>query len=255
MRSRSAIGNTFCDILTMEQSVSFLLNHMTRGFGTIQHCSLNASKVVLAKTNSRLADIVNECPIVNADGQSILWASRLLGNPVPERVAGIDLMHRLLERMQGTPLSAYFLGGSETVVRDAVLSIQRQYPNLTIAGYRNGYWTDEEEVSIVNAIRLSGASVLFMAFPSPQKEYFASSHLAENCTKVIFGIGGTLDVIAGKTKRAPLSWQRNGLEWLYRMIQEPRRMWRRYLLGNAQFVFIVLTQKVQTSWRGIRHHD
>ena len=228
------------------QSVSFLMNHLLQGTSTIQHCVINAGKVVLARKNPNIAQIINNCSIVNADGQSVVWASHFLGTPVPERVTGIDLMHRLLDQMQNSGVGAFFLGGTEPVVSAAVDVLQNQYPGLSIVGWRNGYWSEAEEASVLDLVRSSGAGILFLAFPSPRKEYFANKYLHAFGVQIVFGIGGTLDVIAGKTKRAPEVWQKLGLEWFYRFLQEPQRMWRRYLVGNLEFLAIILRQKISS---------
>lgn len=202
--------------------------------GPSQHVVLNAAKVVQMASDEHLRDIVRSCDLVNADGASIVWASRLLGRPVPERVAGIDLFAAIVERAAVSGHSVYFLGATDDVLDELLARFRRRFPTLRIAGARNGYWDDDLEVVI--AVRNAAPDFLFLAIPSPRKEYWLHEHLAELGVPFVMGVGGSFDVLAGKVRRAPVWVQRLGGEWLYRLCQEPRRMWRRYLVGNARFV-------------------
>jgi len=199
-----------------------------------QHVVLNAAKVVQMSKDTRLRSIVNACALVNADGQSVVWASRLLGRPLPERVAGIDLFDAIVARAARTGHRLYFLGATNEVLDVMVQKLQRQYPGLVVAGYRNGYWTDDQEV--IAAVRQARPHFLFLAIPSPRKEYWLSQHLEALAVPFVMGVGGTFDVVAGKVRRAPRWIQRLGCEWIYRVAQEPRRMWKRYLQGNSAFI-------------------
>lgn len=230
------------DALTMDQTVercAALIEQRRQ----VQHVVLNASKSVMLQDVEGLADIINECELVNADGQSIVWAGRFLGIPVPERVAGIDLMERLLERatLEGWPV--YFLGArSEVLARFRDVALER-FPGLRIAGSRDGYFDDDE--SVARAIATTGARLVFVAITSPRKEFFLAQNLCYMGPVFAMGVGGSFDVWAGVTKRAPTWMQRTGFEWFFRFVQEPRRMWRRYLVGNARFVRMVLTEKLK----------
>jgi N-acetylglucosaminyldiphosphoundecaprenol N-acetyl-beta-D-mannosaminyltransferase len=208
-----------------------------------QHVVINAAKVVLMNEDKRLQKIVSECPVVNADGQSIVWASRFLNKPLPERVAGIDLMEELIRLSVKEDFSIYFFGAKEEVVKKVVKHYASIYPDLKIAGYRNGYFNHEEEKEIVNSIQKSGADILFVAFSSPQKEYFLAKYSQELGAPFQMGVGGSFDVIAGVVSRAPKWMQKAGLEWFYRFIQEPNRMWKRYLVGNSKFLYLVFKEK------------
>ncbi|KRF54321.1 UDP-N-acetyl-D-mannosamine transferase [Bacillus sp. Soil745] len=211
-----------------------------------QHVVINAGKVVLMHENIKLKKIVSECPIINADGQSIVWASRFLKKPLPERVAGIDLMEELIKLSNKKSYSIYFLGAKEEVVKKVVKHYESLYPDVKIAGFRNGYFNQKEEIEIVNNIRKTNADILFVAFSSPQKEYFLSKYSKELGVPFQMGVGGSFDVVAGVTSRAPKYMQKIGLEWFYRFIQEPKRMWKRYLVGNSKFIYIVLKEKFKT---------
>jgi len=208
--------------------------------GLHQHGVINADKVVKSQQNRQLAQAIRSCDIVNADGMSIVWASRLLGQPVPERVAGIDFMDKILDRAAEHQWPVFFLGATDAVVKKVVTIECARHPGLMVAGYRNGYWSRDEESHVTHEISRSGATLLLIGISSPAKELFVARNRERLHVNLVVGVGGSFDVVAGVTRRAPSSWQRLGLEWAFRLIQEPRRMWRRYLIGNAKFTFLIL---------------
>ena len=209
----------------------------------VQHVVINAGKVNLMQENEELTRIINECPLINADGQSIVWGSKILGNSLPERVAGIDLFTELVKISAQNGYRPYFFGAKEEVVTEVVRRFKQQYPRLEVAGYRNGYFTDEESKSIAEDIRESGADILFVAFSSPKKEFWIKEHMKIMKVPFAMGVGGSFDVIAGKTTRAPKWMQKCGLEWFHRFVQEPRRMFKRYIIGNIKFLKLVINSK------------
>lgn len=211
---------------------------------SLQHVVVNAGKIVDMQKNEELRESVNSCDIINADGQSVVWASRFLGFPLIERVAGIDLMENLVELAHKKGYKAYFLGAKEEVVKKVVEIYKKKYGKEIIAGYKNGYFNKDQEESIAHEIVKSNAQLLFVAITSPKKENFLYQN-RELLSEVNFtmGVGGSFDVISGLVKRAPLWMQNMGLEWFYRFIQEPKRMWKRYLIGNSKFIFLVLKER------------
>ncbi len=242
MRNRKLFMETFVDCLTMEETIS-QIQHLIQTNGYYQHVVLNAGKINLLNQSRELREIVNECDLINADGQSIVWAGRYLGIDIPERVTGIDLFERLVALAAEKNYSVYYLGASQEVVQQVVAIHQKNYPQLKIAGYHHGYFCEDEIPYIVQNIRSSQPTFLFVAFSSPKKEYFVNKY--KNTLQVPFtmGIGGSFDVIAGKTKRAPLILQKIGMEWFYRFVQEPRRMFQRYIIGNISFIRTVQQEK------------
>jgi N-acetylglucosaminyldiphosphoundecaprenol N-acetyl-beta-D-mannosaminyltransferase len=204
-----------------------------------QHMAVNAAKLVAMRDDPKLCQIIDGCGLVNADGQSVVWASRLLGDPLPERVAGIDLMDALLELAERRGYRVYFLGARAEVLDRAVERLLKRYPDLRVAGARDGYFSDDEGPDVCDAIRASRADILFVAMSSPRKEYFLGEYGPEMGAPFVMGVGGSIDVIAGMTRRAPAAWQRLGLEWLFRLLQEPRRMFRRYAVTNTRFIALV----------------
>jgi len=205
-----------------------------------QQVSINAAKLVTLKKDSAMRDVVNRCELVNADGQSVVWASRLLGDPLPERVAGIDLMHALIAMAEREGYGIYILGARREVLDTAVRQLREIHPDLRIVGYRDGYFSEEESPEVAAAIRHSGAQILFVAMSSPRKEHWLGEHGPTLNVPFVMGVGGSIDIVAGITRRAPRAWQRLGVEWLYRLLQEPRRMFRRYLVTNVQFGALIL---------------
>lgn len=211
----------------------------------ISHVVVNAAKIVNMQKNKELYDSVVSCDIINADGQSVVWASKFLGTPLPERVAGIDLMENLVKLSFEKKYRIYFFGAKEEIVRKVVEKYTNLYSKDIIAGYRNGYFNHEDEETIAQDIAYSKADILFVAISSPTKEIFLNKY--KNTINVPFtmGVGGSFDVVAGKVKRAPLWMQKCGLEWFYRFLQEPRRMWKRYLITNSTFIWLVLKEKIK----------
>ncbi len=235
---RVALLGVELDALSMDETVA-RCEELVAGDRFAQHMAINAAKVVKLRHDDRLREIVNRCELINADGQAVVWASRLLGVPLPERVAGIDLMMRLFELAERRELPIYILGARQEILERAVARIRALHPELKIAGYRDGYFDESETSAVCEEIRASGAKLLFVAIPTPRKEYFLGEHGPALGVPFVMGVGGAIDVVAGITKRAPDLWQRAGLEWMYRLLQEPRRMFGRYVRTNAQFIWMV----------------
>ena len=151
-------------------------------------------------------------------------------------------MQKLLTLAERKNYRVFFLGATEDVIRRAVDKIKKLFPKLMIAGYRNGYWSEKEEESVVNTIKHSSPDILFVGISSPKKEYFLNTYISKMNVPFSMGVGGSFDVIAGKKSRAPLLLQKCGLEWFWRLMQEPRRMWKRYLIGNVIFIWLVIKE-------------
>lgn len=237
--NRQSILNTYVNDLTMDETVAEVERIVEAGVPT-QHVVINASKVNLMEDDPELREIVNACPLINADGASIVWAARVLGVPLRERVTGIDLFLRLIELAPTHGWGVYLFGAKEGVVQRVRSIFEERYPGIRIVGVRNGYFTEDDDPAIVADMAASGADLMFVAFSSPKKEYWVCKHLKETGIPFVMGVGGSFDVVAGVTARAPAWMQRCGLEWLYRFAQEPGRLWRRYVVGNARFVALVL---------------
>ncbi len=200
---------------------------------------VNAAKLVAMRRDEGLRRAVLDADLVLADGQSIVWASRLLGEPLPARVAGIDLFLALLPCAERNGHRVYLLGGTDDVLSATVGRLRQRHPDLRISGHRNGYFPMEESAEVAEAIRAAGPDLLFVGMSSPRKEVFLERWAAHTGAYVCHGVGGSFDVVAGVTRRAPERWQRLGLEWLYLVKQEPRRLWKRYLTTNTVFLALL----------------
>lgn len=243
--------NTYVNALTLDETIKEVEKIIGRGVPT-QHVVVNASKVNLMEANNELAKIVNDCPLINADGASIVWAAKKLGVPLTERVTGIDLFQELVKLSAEKGYKIYLFGAKEEVVVKVKAIFEERYSGIRIVGYRNGYFTEADEPQIVADMAASGADMMFVAFSSPKKEYWVHKYLDQVGIPFVMGVGGSFDVVAGVTDRAPKWMQDHGLEWFYRFIQEPGRLWKRYIVGNAKFV--LLTLKYKHAKKGEKHN-
>ena len=239
--------NSRIHVLTMNESVLAIENMIKTG-KPHQHMVVNAAKMVMMQKDESLREAVNASDLINADGQAVVWASRFLGKPLPERVAGIDLFTNLIYLAAEKGYRPYFLGAKKSVVEQVVKRFTDQYPKLSIAGYRDGYFErrDDVEKKIAEEIKASKADMLFVAISSPFKEIFLNKWLTEMNIPFAMGVGGSFDVIAGVTNRAPVWMQKMGLEWFFRILQEPGRMWKRYAKTNFLFIWYTLKAKFKS---------
>ena len=229
------------DNLSMEETL-VRIEQFIRSGQPHQHVVVNVDKLVKASRDPDLRRIINECALVNADGMPVVWAARLLGKPLKERVAGIDLFEALMRRAGEKGWRVFLLGACEEVVAAVADTYRRRYPDLAIAGWRNGYWTVDEEAQVAAQVRASSADLLFVAISSPKKEQFLGRWQAEMRIPFAMGVGGTFDVAIGRVRRAPRWMRRAGLEWFYRFLQEPRRMFRRYFIDDLAFIWLFIKE-------------
>ncbi len=240
LQPRVDILGTPIDNMTMQQTLG-LIENAIENKKSVSHTVVNAGKIVLMHKDSQLKESVVTADIINADGQGVVWASKFLGQPIVERVTGIDLMDNLVELAYRKKYKIFFFGAKDVVLNKVVEHYSSKYSPDIVAGSRNGYFKKSEERSIAQQIADSGAHMLFVAITSPVKENF----LYENrdllkSVNFTMGVGGSFDVIAGHVKRAPVWMQHSGLEWAYRVYQEPKRMFKRYMVGNWKFMTLVL---------------
>jgi N-acetylglucosaminyldiphosphoundecaprenol N-acetyl-beta-D-mannosaminyltransferase len=200
--------------------------------------TLNAAILCLMRRDPVLRAACRNGDLVLPDGMSVVWTSRLAGIPCPERVAGVDLMVRMLEAASEHRLSIYLLGARSGVVAELARRCARDYPGLVVAGFRDGYFGPEQYEQVVEHIRQTAPHMLFVGMPSPFKETWTERYRAELDVPVIMGVGGTFDVLAGYVRRAPRALQSVGMEWAWRLAMEPRRMWKRYLVGNSEYLWL-----------------
>lgn len=226
---------------TMDQAVALVRDTIDAG-RQLQIGVVNAAKLVNMARQPALRDAVLSCDVVFADGMAVVWASRILGRALPERVAGIDLMEAVLSQGSERGWRVYLLGAAEDVLSSALTAFTERYPGVQFVGSHHGYFTPDQEPDIVKAIAAARPDVLLVGMTSPFKEQFIARWNDTLRVPVCHGVGGSFDVAAGKVRRAPDYWQRAGLEWLYRVLQEPRRLWRRYLVTNTLFAKMVIVE-------------
>ena len=226
------------DLLSSGETVDRALQAMQRR-RPATHVAINVAKFVKMRSDAELRRDVEQADIIGVDGMGLVLALGLFGRRRVERVAGIDLMFALLERCAQLGLRPFLLGARPDVLERAAAVARRRWPGLEFAGLQDGYFRAEEEAGVVEHIRSSGADCLFVAMPTPRKERFLHRHGAGLGVPFIMGVGGSVDVLAGAVSRAPRWMQRLGLEWLHRLLQEPRKMAWRYASTNTAFAFLI----------------
>lgn len=218
--------------------------HINSGGEPVYQVSINAAKLYEISHNPEVAHAVEGADILSADGSSLALLS-LVTNRIPlQRVPGIDLMDHLLEKAQELDWGVFLLGAKPDVLADTVRQVRQKYPGIRLAGTHHGYFTKEDELTVIEMVRSSGATLVFVALPSPKKELFIAEHLQSLGVRYAMGVGGAFDVISGRRLRAPSMIQALGAEWLWRLAQDPRGMFRRYAKHNlffAQLAFRALT--------------
>lgn len=231
------------DDLTLDDAVAAVDGWMS-GTGTHRHVSVSASKVHKMATDPGLRDVVRESDLVTADGVGILIGARALGLPPPRRVTGIALFLALIERAATRGWRPYFIGSKRDVVEAVVRRFQHIWPELDVAGWRDGYFGPEQEEEVAAAVRASNADLLFVAMGSPRQEHFLAARQAAMGVKFAMGVGGSFDVVANRARRSPPGVGDRGLEWAWRLAQEPGRLWRRNLVENGGFLAMVVAGRV-----------
>ncbi len=205
----------------------------------------NSEMVMRANEDPLLAHIMQRADLVVPDGIGVVWASRLLGEPLGSRVPGIELMHNLLSRSAERGWNVFLLGAEPGVAERAASNMQQAFPGLSIVGCRHGYFHRRDEEEIVAALQASSADILFLALGVPRQEKWAAAHLGRLNIPLAMGVGGSFNVWAGLERRAPQWMQKAGMEWLYRLLKQPAR-WRRMAV-LPQFVLLVLWTKLQSA--------
>ncbi|MEO0480985.1 MAG: WecB/TagA/CpsF family glycosyltransferase [Planctomycetota bacterium] len=204
--------------------------------------TLNASLLCMMRRDEELRDACRAGDMIVADGVPVVWTSKLVGRPLPERVAGVDLMANLLKAGAEHGLSAYYLGAKKEVVDKLAEITQRDHPGLRLVGWRDGYFTEADHEKIVEEIASLQPDMLFLGMPSPFKETWCERYREKLGVPVIMGVGGTFDVLTGTVRRAPRLMQSIGMEWAWRLAMEPRKMWKRYLKTNTEFIWLAMRE-------------
>ncbi len=232
------------DALRLAEAVD-LVARWVDGDRLRQGCGVNVDQLVKMDGDPAFAATVNACDLITADGMPLVWASRLLGRGLPERLPAIDLFEALLPRCAREGWPIYLLGAERAVVDEAAARLVRGTPGLRIAGQRDGWFALEDEAAIAEEVASSGARLLFVGISSPKKEEFVARNrrrLGE--VRFVLGVGGAFDIAAGRARRAPPWLGRMGLEWAFRLAQEPRRLAKRYLVDDAAFLRLLARELV-----------
>jgi N-acetylglucosaminyldiphosphoundecaprenol N-acetyl-beta-D-mannosaminyltransferase len=226
------------DNLSMEETL-LEVEKLIQGGKANQHVVVNVDKVVKAQRDPGLQRIINQCALINVDGMPVVWASRILGKPLKQRVTGVDLFEALMERAAQKHWRVFLLGAAEHVVGRVKAMYEERHPDLVICGYHHGYWSADDEEGVVRQIAEARPHLLFVAMSSPKKELFLDRYQSAMQVPFAMGVGGTFDVVVGQVKRAPLWMQRSGFEWFFRFLQEPRRMFKRYFIDDMVFFWLL----------------
>ncbi len=231
------------DVVTFQGALKRLIE-LAKGNRQAYAVTANVDHVVRIHRRPELMPLYGRADLVVADGTPLIWVSRLLGTPLPERVAGSDLFPALCEKAAENNLSIYLLGGSPGTAQRAAETMQARHPQLRVAGtYCPDYGFDKDPdkcAKIVNMIRRAGPDILFVGLGSPKQEQWIVSHRAAYRARLSIGVGISFSFVCGDVVRAPRWMQRSGLEWFHRLWQEPGRLWRRYLVDDLALIPLLL---------------
>lgn len=239
---RITILNTLIDPLSVQETIDLVERYVITKT-PLHLMGVNADKINEVNQNEHMRQIVNSCGVINADGASVIMAGKYLKKPLPERVAGVDLMQSLVKLSERKGYSIYLLGAKQEVVEKTEEVLKSRHKNLNVVGIHNGYFKEEDWLSIAKELKEKQPDFVFVGITSPLKEYLIEYLQDEGCDSVFMGVGGSFDVISGKIPRAPIWMQKHNLEWLFRVIQEPKRLFRRYFVGNWIFIKSVIKEK------------
>lgn len=232
--------------VTMDDAVAWIETLLVTS-GSHQVTTLNAAMLGLAAREAMFRRAVNQSALTTADGMGTLLVGRLLGVHFPERVAGVELVDRLCRRCAGSGHRVFFLGASPGVAAAAAATLQQRHPGLAVAGSHHGYFRPAEEAGLIDLIREAGTHLLFVALGSPRQELWLAAHLSATGARVGIGVGGSFDVYAGRVRRAPVWIRAAGLEWSYRLAQEPRR-WR-VAAALPGVILMAVKERLTRGWK------
>lgn len=240
MRNRIEVLNVKIDVVTMKEAVENVEGFIAQKTPHLV-VTPNAEIIMMANQDKHFAQIIENADLVVPDGAGVVWAARYNGDPMPERVAGYDLVQNLLQEAASKKYRIYMLGGAPGIVDKAKESAEKRYPGVQIVGIRHGFFTKQEEPEIVNDIITYHPDILLVALGVPRQEKWLAEYMDQIKAPVAIGVGGTFDVMAGAVRRAPLWMQNANLEWLHRLLSEPKRAIR--MLALPRFVLQVMANK------------
>lgn len=241
---RITILDTIVDVLTLNETID-MVEYYVKNKKPLHLMGVNADKINMLSVNPKLKEIVNNCGIINADGASVVLASKFLGKALPERVAGIDLMQDLVGLSEKKGYSIYLLGAKQEIVEKTAEVLIKKHPKLNIVGIKNGYFSEDEWPLIYEELKDINPDFVFVGITSPIKEYLVDYMQKQGLKSVFMGVGGSFDVISGSIPRAPKWMQKCNLEWFFRVIQEPKRLFKRYFIGNFKFIKNIIIERIK----------
>lgn len=249
MRDRSILGIRVDGVDRESLEKTILESRLNGQCRVLAYVNVNA--INIARTDKRFREILNHAAVTYCDGEGVRLGGKILGWHLPPRTVLTYWIWDLLPLLQANRMSVYFLGGHEEVVRRAVDVVRGKFPSLKIAGWHHGYFAKEgeESMAVVREINAASADVLFVGFGMPLQEYWIDRHQSSLKVALVLPSGSMIDYIAGARQIAPAWMANNGLEWLQRLLHEPRRLWRRYLIGNPLYFFRILGQRLRRESR------
>ncbi|MBK6578649.1 MAG: WecB/TagA/CpsF family glycosyltransferase [Sandaracinaceae bacterium] len=248
-RERLWVGSVPIDVITFAAAIDAIEELVTSGRGGSVFTP-NVDHVVLAEEDARFRRAYADATLSLVDGTWVLWASRALRKPLPEKISGSDLMVPVIERAARRGFRVYLLGGGDGVAKRAAERLTESYPDLVIAGYESPRIDVDEpaekRAELVARVKATRPDIVFVCLGAPKQELWIHDVTAALAPAVLLGVGAAIDFVAGTVQRAPAWVSATGVEWLYRLVREPRRLWRRYLLRDPKFFAIV----ARTRWSG-----
>lgn len=245
---RIGVGRTLIDNCSSQQVCASIIAHAQNRGRPAHVITPNAQHIVLLEKDRRLQEVYAHADLVIPDGISLLIAARLYGRSLQQRIAGVDIFRTLCGMAAEADLQVFLLGGRPGSAELAAAALRKEHPNLRYTAYCPPYGFEQDPVALketAEAITAAQPDILFAALGAPKQEYWIHTHGLQLSVPVCIGVGGSFEIVGGIVPRAPQWTQDIGCEWLYRFSREPRRMWRRYLIGNLEFAGIVLRQRMR----------
>ncbi len=255
--ARVGVGHALVDNCSFEQVCASIIAHARAQGKPAYVITPNAQHIVLLEKERRLQKIYDHADLVVADGISLLIAARLYGRSLQQRVAGVDIFKQLCGLAAEAGLRVFLLGGRPGSAELAAAALKNVHPDLKCSTYCPALGFEQDEAALAETaetIKAAQPDILFVAFGAPKQEYWIYDHGLQLSVPVCIGVGGSFEIVGGVVPRAPQWAQNIGCEWLYRLCREPRRMWRRYLIGNLEFAAIVIRQRIRRSLLDIFVH-
>jgi N-acetylglucosaminyldiphosphoundecaprenol N-acetyl-beta-D-mannosaminyltransferase len=233
------------DVVNFEEAADWCMETVQGNAPGCQLMTINAQSLLLVIDDPAVSAAVKKAALVVGDGVSIAMAARFLKLPWKGRVTGVDLTQRILTDGMKTGLKVFYLGATPDIVSRMVTLTSERFPGVQVVGAQDGYYDRANDGPVIEKIRASGAQILFVGMPTPYKEIWLHKNLDRLGVRLAIGVGGTFDVMTGQVRRAPRWMQRVGLEWLWRMAMEPRKMWKRNVVYNSRFLYLLLREKLK----------